>query len=91
MIDCVPTHDHVIDLVRRARRARRDSDVLLVAVIACNVVYGIASLLRGSNAFAWCGILVASIAAHLTTWRLRHHRRELELKIRVWMSARVEP
>lgn len=70
--------DHVIDLVRRARRARRESNVLLGAVIACNVAYGIASLLRGTNVLAWCGILVASVAAHVTAWRLRNYRRELE-------------
>jgi len=84
--------DHIIELVRRARRARRESSVLLVAVIACNVAYGIASLLRGANALAWCGICVASVAAHVTAWRLRNYRRELEQEIHVWISvARVKP
>ena len=80
-------YDQVIELVRRARRARRESNVLLVAVIACNVAYGIASLVRGPSALAWGGILVASVAAHVTAWRLRNYRRELEQEIHVWMSA----
>ena len=85
-------YDQVIELVRRARRARRESNVLLVAMIACNVAYGIASLLRGTNALAWCGILVASVAAHVTAWRLRNYRRELEQEIHVWMSVtRAKP
>ena len=85
-------HDHVIALVRRARHARRESTVLLAAAIVCNVAYGIASLLRGPDVLAWCGILVASIAAHVMAWRLRNYRRELEQEIHVWMSAtRVKP
>ena len=84
--------DHIIELVRRAGRARRESNVLLAAVIACNIAYGIASLLRGPNVHAWCGILVASIAAHVTAWRLRNYRRELEQEIHVWMSVtRAKP
>jgi hypothetical protein len=84
--------DHIIELVHRARRAHRESSVLLVAVIACNVAYGIASLLRGPDALAWFGIVVASVAAHLTAWRLRNYRRELEQEIHVWMSVtRAKP
>jgi tryptophan synthase alpha subunit len=84
--------DHIIELVRRVRRARRESKLLLVAVIVCNFAYGIASLLRGANTLAWCGILVATVAAHVTAWRLRSYRRELEQEIHVWISvARVKP
>jgi purine-cytosine permease-like protein len=78
---------HIIELVRRSRRARRESQVLLAAVIVGNVGYAIASLLRGGNALAWCGILVASAAAHLTAWRLRSYRREIDLEIHVWLSV----
>ena len=86
------THDRVIELARRSRRARRENQVLLVAVIACNVAYGIASLIRGPNPFAWLGIVAASVAAHVTAWRVRRYQRGLEREIRAWMSVtRVTP
>ena len=78
---------HVIDLARRARRARRESTVLLLAVIACNVGYGVASLVHGASTCAWFGILVASVAAHVTAWQLRCYRRELEQRILAWVTS----
>jgi len=80
-------HHHIIELVRRSRKARRESEILLAAVIVGNVAYAVASLLRGANALAWFGIVVASVAAHLTAWRLRSYRRELDQEIHVWVSV----
>ena len=74
-------------LAARARRARREGGVLLYAVLASNVAYGVAAALRGPSTLAWAGVIVASVLAHLVAWRSRRFARAVEAEVQAQLST----
>jgi hypothetical protein len=77
----------LVVLANRLRRERREAKVLCYAVIACNLAYMIAAVVRQPSLRAWLGVLVASVAAHGLAWRSRRYARVLERELRVRLRA----